>query len=205
VSLSGGFLVAGLVAFAVGALLPPSRAFTGTPDEQRRIVADDPTRWMRSAIALGTGVCVTFAGIALLCADLIRQGAWALPILALAFFGLGMTLLLFELTFRATVFVSVARGGDEMRTLFGPLHAWTGAAYSAYMPLAYLGTAAVGGAIVQTSLIAPAFGWTAAAFGLLGAGVYVTRFPRPLWTFFDIPGLLYLLTGAIGVGLLVGA
>jgi hypothetical protein len=32
----------------------------------------------------------------------------------------------------------------------------------------------------------------------------MTKLPRPLWTLFDSPGLLYLLTGAIGVGLLLG-
>jgi hypothetical protein len=63
----------------------------------------------------------------------------------------------------------------------------------------------MGGALLGAAVLAPAFAWTAVAFGLLGAAVYVTKQPRPLWTLFDIPGLLYVLTGAIGMGLLVAA
>jgi hypothetical protein len=202
---SGVVLVAGLVAFVVGAVLPPSRAFTGTPAEQRQVVREHPSRWVASALALGTGVVLTFAGLVLLAAVLLEEGARALPILALVGFGLGAVLFLVELTFRATVLVSVATASHDVPSWFPPLQAWTGAAYWAYMPLAYLSIAAVGGALLGTRALAPAFGWTAVAFGLVGATVYLTRQPRPLWTLFDIPGLLYLLTGGIGMGLLVAA
>jgi hypothetical protein len=201
----GVFLAAGFVAFAVGAVLPPSRAFTGTPDEQRQVVREHPSRWIASALALGIGVVLTFAGLALLAAVLLDEEARALPILALVSFGLGAALFLVELAFRATVFVSVATASHDVPSWFPPLHAWAGAAYWAYMPLAYLSVAAMGGALLGTAVLAPAFGWTAVAFGLLGAAVYVTKQPRPLWTLFDIPGLLYVLTGAIGMGLLVAA
>jgi hypothetical protein len=186
-------------------VLPPSRAFTGTPAEQRQVVREYPSRWVASAMGLGTGVVLTFAGLALLAAVLLDEGARALPILALVGFGLGAALFLVELAFRATVLVAVALAGDDIPSWFPPLHAWAGAAYWAYMPLAYLSVAALGGALLKTAVLAPAFAWTAVAFGLLGAAVYVTKQPRPLWMLFDIPGLLYVLTGAIGVGLLVAA
>lgn len=204
-SVSGIFLVAGFVAFAVGALLPPPRAFTGTPDEQRHIVREHPSRWVGSAVGLGTGVVLTFAGLTLLAAVLIDEGARALPILALVSFGLGAALFLVELTFRATVLVSVATANHDVPSWFPPLQAWAGAAYWAYMPLAYMAVAATGGAMLQTTVVGPAFGWIAAGFGLLGTTVYVTRVPRPLWALVDIPGLLYVVTGAIGVALLVAA
>ncbi len=203
--MSGAFLVAGFVAFAFGALLPPSSAFTGTPDEQRRIVGQHPTRWLGSAVGLGTGVVLTFAGLTLLSAVLIDSGARTLAVLAIASFGLGAVLFLFELTFRASVFVSVATAGDEVPAWFDPVHAWAAAAYWTYMSLSYPAVAVLGGAILQTTVLGPGFGWTAVGFGVLGATVFVSRFPPPLWTFFDIPGLLYLVTGGLGVGLLVRA
>jgi hypothetical protein len=204
-TMSGIFLVVGFVAFAVGAALPPPRAFTGTPDEQRQVVRDHPSRWVGSAVALGTGVVLTFAGLTLLAAVLITEGAWALPILALVSFGLGAALFLVELAFRATVLVSVATANQDVPSWFPPLEAWAGAAYWAYMPLAYLALTAVGAALLQTAVVGSALGWVASGFGLLGAAVYVTRMPRLLWTLFDIPGLLYVITGAIGVALLVAA
>jgi hypothetical protein len=204
-SMAGAFLVAGFVAFAVGALLPPPRVFTGSPEEQRQIVGQYPSRWVGSALALGTGVVVTFAGLTLMSAGLIQKGAWTLPILALVSFGLGAVLFLVELAFRATVYVSVATADHDLPSWFPPIQAWAGAAYWAYMPLAYLGVAATGGALLQTEVLPSGFGWTAAGFGLLGAAVYVTRLPRRLWTLFDIPGLLYVVTGTIGVALVVAA
>src|SRR5688572_17556168 len=104
---SGVFLVSGFVAFAVGAGLPPPRAWTGTPDEQRQVVREHPARWVASALALGTGVVLTFAGLVLLAAVLIREGAWTLPILTIVGFGLGAVFFLVELAFRATVLTSV--------------------------------------------------------------------------------------------------
>jgi hypothetical protein len=71
------------------------------------------------------------------------------------------------------------------------------------MILAYLGWAAVGAAILQTSVLGDGFGWAAVMFGLLGTVVYLARFPRWLWTLFDLPGVLYVLTGILGAGLLI--
>lgn len=202
---AGVFLVAGFVAFAVGALLPPTRAFTGTPDEQRQVVREHPSRWVGSAVSLGTGVVLTFAGLTLLAAVLIDAGAWALPILAFVSFSLGAALFLVELAFRATVLVSVATDSQQVPSWFPPLEAWAAAAYRAYMPLAYLAVAAMGGALLHTAVLGSALAWAAAGFGLLGAVVYVTKQPRPLWALLDIPGLLYIVTGAIGAGLLFAA
>lgn len=68
-------------------------------------------------------------------------------------------------------------------------------AYWVYMPLAYLGLAGFGGAILQTSMPGVTFGWAALVSGLVGAVVYVSTFPPRLWTVFDVPGVLYLVTG----------
>jgi hypothetical protein len=204
-SLPGVLLLTGFVAFACGALLPPSRAFTGTQEEQRRVVRAHPSRWVASAVSLGTGVVVTFAGLTLLAVQLADHGAPSLAILAIVCFGVGAVLFLVELAYRASVFLSVATAGVEVPAWFEPLHAWAGAAYWAYMSLAYPAVALLGGAILQSTVLGAGFGWAAMAFGVLGATVFVSKFPRPLWTLFDIPGLLYLVTGALGVGLLVGA
>lgn len=201
--LAGALLLAGLVSFAIGGLLPPPRVFTGPPEEQMAVVGQHPGRWAGSALGIGVAVVVTLAGLALLALILGEAGAQNLPILGLVAFGLGAVFFIVELTFRATVMVSAATAPGGVPGWFEPLRAWAGAAYWVYMLLAYLGLAGFGGAILQTSVPGVTFGWAALVFGLSGAVVYVSRFPQRLWTVFDVPGLLYLVTGAIGVGLLL--
>lgn len=202
-NVSGVLLVAGFVTFAVGALVPPSQAYTGTPTEQLEIIGRHPIRWIGGTLGIGLGVVLTLAGLTLLHVELIQEEAGSLPVLALVSFSVGAVLFLVELAFRATVTVTVATSAGAVTDWFEPLRDWAGALYWAYMPLAYLGVAATGAVIVQTAVLGPAFGWTAVVFGTLGAAVFVARSPRWLWRLVDIPGLLYLVTGAIGVGLVV--
>jgi hypothetical protein len=202
-SVSGALLVAGLLAFAAGALLPPSLAFTGTPAEQLSVVSAHPQRWIASAVGLGIGVVLTLAGLAVFHVQIVGGGAGALSVLALVGFGVGAVLFLSELAFRATVTVAVATAAGATSDWFGPIRDWAGALYWAYSVLAYLAVAATGAAILQTGAAAEIVGWVALVFGLVGAAVFVTRFPRRLWWLFDIPGLLYLVTGGLGVGILV--
>jgi hypothetical protein len=200
---SGALLAAGLLAFAVGAALPPPLAFTGTAAEQLVVVGEHPRRWIGSAVALGTGVVLTLAGLAAFHVQLMPQGAGSLSVLAIVGFGVGAVLFLAELAFRATVTVRVAVAGGVAPDWFGSILDWAGALYWTYMVLAYLAVAATGAAILQTAVLGAVIGWITLVFGLLGAAVFVTRFPRWLWWLSDIPGLLYLVTGAIGIGLLL--
>jgi hypothetical protein len=201
---SGLLLVAGFVAFAVGGLLPPAKAYTGTPDEQLEVVGKHTKRWIASAFAIATGVVLTLTGLGALSVALTRHGSAVLPVVAVATFGVGAVLFLAELAFRATIMVAVASSPDTVPSWFAPLRAWAGAMYWGYMVLAYVGVASVGGAILQApSVLGAGFGWAAVGFGLLGIVVYLARFPRGLWALLDIPGLLYILTGTIGAGLLM--
>ena len=202
---AGILLIAGFVVFVVGAGLPPPRAWTGSDEEQRQFVGAHPTRWIASAVAIAAGVVLTLAGLALLSATLITEGASVWPVLALVSYGTGAILWLFELAFRSTVLVSIATAGGDPPDWFEPVRAWAGAAYWGYMVLAYLGIAAVGAALLEAQQVAAGFAVAPIAFGVFGAVVYVSKFPRTAWSFFDIPGLLYLVTAGVGIGILLGA
>lgn len=201
--LTGWLLTGGFVAFAAGAGLPPPRIWTSSEEVRMDLIARHPARWIAAAIGIGVAVVLTGAGLTILAVALRASGAGPLAIAGAFAFAFGGVLFAVELAFRVSVVVQVAEGPRPVPEWFPPLRAWAGAAYAAYMPLAYLAVAAIGAAIVQTSLVPPGLGWTAVAFGLLGGLVYVARVPRLLWSLFDIPGLLYLVTAAIGVGLLV--
>jgi hypothetical protein len=177
--------------------------FTGPPDEQMRLVGEHPGRWRASAVGIGAGVVVTLAGLTLLNIQQVQAGAMVWPVVAIVAFGVGSVLFLVELGFRATVMVRVATAEAEEPDWYAPLATWAGAAYWTYMPLAYLSVAATGLGILQTGVMSAAFGWGALTFGLAGAAVYLLGIPRPLWTLANVPGLLYLVTGGLGVGLLV--
>jgi hypothetical protein len=71
------------------------------------------------------------------------------------------------------------------------------------MVSSYLALAVFGAAILQGSSVERVVGWVSAVVGLLGAVVYVVRVPHRLWMLFDLPGVVYLVTGSIGVGLLL--
>jgi hypothetical protein len=200
---TGVMLVVGLVAFATGAAIPPPRAFTGPPDEQMRLVGEHPGRWTASAVGIGAGVVVTLTGLTLLNVQQVQAGAMLWPVVAIVAFGVGTMLFLVELGFRATVTVRVATAKGAAPDWYDPLATWAGAAYWTYMPLAYLSVAATGLGILQTDVLSAPFGWSALVFGLAGAAVYLLGVPRPLWTLADVPGLLYLVTGALGIGVLV--
>jgi hypothetical protein len=200
--LAGWLLVGGLVTFATGAGLPPQRVWTASEEVRMDLIARHTARWIAASIGLGAGVVLTGAGLALLALALRATGAGPAAIAGTFGFAFGGVLFAFELTFRATVMVGAAAGPRPLPNWYPPLRSWAGAAFSAYMPLAYLALVATGAALVQTSLVPRGLGWVAVAFGALGALVYVARVPRFLWSLFDIPGLLYLVTGAIGVALL---
>jgi hypothetical protein len=199
---AGILLVAGLLAFVVGGLLPPVRAFTGSPQEQMAEIREHPARWRWSATAIGVSVILTLGGLALLRAILARQGAEVLSTLGFVLFGFAAVFFVLELAFRATVQVDAATA-DAVPPGFEVLRRWAGSLYWIYMPVSYLALAAFGGAIVRTSAVAAALGWLALVVGLGGALVYVVRAPRWLWTIADLPGVLYLVTGAIGIDLLL--
>ena len=109
---AGVLLIAGFVVFAVGAGLPSPRAWTGSDEEQRQFVGAHPSRWVASALAIAGGVVLTLAGLAVLTATLISDGARVWPVLGLVSYGTGAILWLFELAFRSTVLVSIATAGD---------------------------------------------------------------------------------------------
>lgn len=202
---SGILLIAGFAVFVVGAGLPPSEAWTGSDEKRREIVGAHPARWRASALALAGGVMLTLAGLAVLAATLLAGGALTWPVLGLVSYGVGVLLWLIELAFRSTVLVSIATAGDDPPEWFQSVHVWAGALYWGYAVLAYLGIAAFGVALLQSREVATGFAVAPIAFGVLGAVVYVSRFPRALWTIFDIPGILYVVTAAVGVGLLLSA
>ena len=201
---AGVLLIAGFGVFAVGALLPPSEAFTGSDERQRETVGAHPSRWVASAMGIASGVILTLAGLALLALALIDNGTRTWPVLAVVSYGVGATLWLVELAFRSTVFVSIATAGEDPPDWFEPVRAWAGAAYWGYMVLAYLGIAAVGAALLEAREVAIGFAVLPMAFGVVGAVVYVSKFPRGAWGFFDIPGILYLVTAVVGGGILIG-
>ena len=196
-------MIAGFVVFAVGAGLPSPRVWTGSDEEQRQWVGAHPSRWVASAVAIAGGVMLTLAGLAVLSAALISDGARVWPVLGLVCYGAGAILWLFELAFRSTVLVSIARAGGDPPDWFEPVRAWAGATYWGYMVLAYLGIAAVGVALLEAQQVAAGFALMPIAFGVIGAVVYISRFPRAAWSFFDIPGILYLVTAAVGTGVLL--
>lgn len=202
---SGILLIAGFIVFAVGAGLPPPEAFTGSDERQREIVGAHPSRWVASALAIAGGVMLTLAGLAVLAATLIDDGARTWPLLGVVSYGVGAILWLIELAFRGTVFVTVATAAGDPPDWFEPVRAWAGAAYWGYMVLAYLGVAAVGVALLESRQVATGLAWVPIAFGVIGTVVYVGKFPRRAWTFFDIPGILYLVTAAVGAGILLRA
>jgi hypothetical protein len=202
---AGVLLIAGFGVFVVGALFPPSEAFTGSEEKQRELVGAHPSRWIASAVAIASGVMLTLAGLALLTAALIDSGTRTWPVLALVAYGVGAILWLIELAYRATVFVSVATAGGDPPDWFEPVRAWAGAAYWGYMVLAYLGVAAVGAALLESRAVATGFAVVPIAFGVVGAVVFVSKFPRAAWWLFDIPGILYLVSAAVGIGILIGA
>jgi hypothetical protein len=197
---AGSLLFAGLLAFVVGGLLPPVRAFTGSPDEQMGAVREHPARWRWSAVAIGVSVVLTLGGLALLSTILAKGDADVLSTLGIAFFGFSAVFFVIELAFRATVQVDAATA-ETVPPGFDVARRWAGSLYWVYMPVSYLALAAFGGAILQSSTVGAVFGWLALVVGLGGALVYVVRAPRWLWTIADLPGVLYLVTGAIGVDL----
>jgi hypothetical protein len=199
---AGLLLISGLIAFAIGGLLPPVRAFTGSPEEQMATIRVHPRRWAWSAIAIGVSVVLTLGGSVLLGTILRDDGAGTLSILGPVFFGFAGVFFVIELAFRATVQVD-ASTADQVPAGFDVVRRWAGSLYWVYMPLSYVALAAFGGAILQASTVDLAFGWVAAVVGLGGALVYVVRAPGWLWTIADLPGVLYLVTGAIGVDLLL--
>ena len=200
--LAGALLVGGLVAFAAGAGMPPPRIWRGSEDERMELIRRSPARWIASAIGIGVAVVFTTSGLTLLAMALTAAGVGAPAIAGAVAFAFGGVLFAVELTFRATVVVQAARGPRPIPDWYAPMRSWAAAAYSAYMPLAYLALAAIGVSILQAVVIPRGLGWAAVVFGASGGLVYVVRVPRFLWTLFDIPGLQYVLTAAIGVALL---
>jgi hypothetical protein len=201
--LAGALLVAGLTALVAGAGLPPAKIWTASDDERLDLIRSHRARWIASAAGIGTAVVLTTAGLVVLAPVLSPRGAGILPVLAAAAFGFGGVLFVIELTFRATVTVRVAGGGRPVPDWFEPLRAWAGAAFGAYTVLAYVAVAALGCAFLKAEVFPRGVAWAVLGFGVAGTAVYVARVPRALWALFEIPGLLYLVTGGIGVGLLV--
>jgi hypothetical protein len=203
VDLAGWLLVGGFAAFAAGAGLPPPKIWTGSEETRMDLIARHPARWIAAAIGIGVGVVLTGAGLTVLAVALRAAGAGPLAIAGAFAFAFGGVLFAVELAFRVSVVTQVAAGRRPVPEWYAPLRSWAAAAYSAYMPLAYLAVAATGVALLRMSLVPMGLAWTTVAFGGVGGLVYVMRVPRFLWSLFDIPGLLYLVTAAIGVALLV--
>jgi hypothetical protein len=78
------------------------------------------------------------------------------------------------------------------------LQGWVGVLFFIYMVLAYLATAAYGGALLQTELLPKWLGWLTLVVGLFGVISFVVGLP----TIFSIPAGVHLMPLLIGIVLL---
>lgn len=200
--LTGTLLVAGWVLFWIGAFTPPYRWWYGIPvAEYLELINANRAVWRFIAVIFALGVLATLAGVTSLGSLLRAAGDTRWSDLAVTSFIMGSVLWLTSIAFRITATVTAAEqmaiAGGTVPPWFEGLRGWSGAIFAVYMVVAYLGIAALGMAMRQTTLLPRWLATLHVWFGAAGAIGYIVRIPL-----FDPPLMIPLVPGIAGIVLL---
>ncbi|MGH9660396.1 MAG: hypothetical protein ACRD96_17735 [Bryobacteraceae bacterium] len=168
--LAGGLLIVGSTVVWLGAA-----TFPGMQLEQ--VASHRMSHWITSGGFL-LGALITLAGFTLLTVLLHDAGERVLSHLGWAAFLVAVVSWLFHLAFRATVMLSAAEelaSSGAAPPWYPALREWSGSMYAIYMTLAYLATAAYGGAMRKTGWAGRGWGRAFVIFGLVAAAGFVAR------------------------------
>jgi hypothetical protein len=202
--IAGIALVAGNVVFFGGVSIPlfsglSLRVWSAPLPEYLELIAAHRAAWLWTNGGIILGVLLTAVGLSALTALLNEAGDRLLARAGLLLFAMGVMFWLIELTFRLSVTVWAAGETVIMGApppFFEPLHQWVELLFFIYMVLAYLATAAYGGALLQTASLPDWLGWVTLGVGVFGAISFIAGLP----TIFSIPAgvhLMPLLTGIV--------
>ena len=200
-SIEGLVLTIGALLFLIGAANPVLiRAWTSPRELYLQIVAGHPTAWRITNVLFLAGTVLTAAGMVELpkTAGVDADGARILISIASLGVAMGAMLWIISLVGRLAVTTHVASafvaGSGEATPV--PVERLMGGLFGAFIVLAGLGLGALGVGFIVAPVL-PILGWVCVAFGLIITGGYLVLGDVP-------PFVVYLATGLVGLGLLVG-
>jgi hypothetical protein len=203
--LTGGLLILGFLAFAIGPTLPivgekgNLQIFTLPVRAHLLAVAENPVVWRWANIFMGAAAVVLLAGLTLLTTILEGANERALSRLGLVGWLVAAVLWVVFSAFRGVVTVGAAQETVATGTVpafYELLARWGFALFDVYAVISFLALAAYGGSSLQVGLLPAWAGWGTVIFSLaMLALLLITGDTLP--AFHYIPGLL------IGVLLLV--
>jgi hypothetical protein len=201
--LIGGVLITGLLVFLVGAVawrLDYQRPL----HEALPLIHRDRRRWAWIHTWMIAALVLTPAGLAGLTLALGEPTATVLAGMATTAYGVGVVCWIVCLAFRLTVVPWAAERAvtsGHVPDGFAAYERWAGALYLVHMLTAYVGSAVLGVALLDSDVLQTWLGWAGVVWGLAFAtGFVATRFAGA----FNPPFWAHLYTGTVGLVLLLG-